>query len=212
MFGAFMVPIDMTMVIGPRPIVLTGLTLSAIGTLTYTQIGAHTISLGRPCPAKMRPRSQKTKGPLTMSTTPEFGTQLIGQTENGLGAILDRQLAGSGLDRRRWITLTAAVMSGGTIDRDALAGRVAGALKISHEEAEAKIDELAAAGLVAAREVDRSSVSVTEAGMRLHSQLRAAITDITERLWGDLPADEIAVAGRVLGTVLERINAELRQN
>ena len=32
-----------------------------------------------------------------MSTTPAFGTQLIGQTEKTLNAILDRQLAGTGV-------------------------------------------------------------------------------------------------------------------
>ena len=32
-----------------------------------------------------------------MSTTPTFGPPLIGQTENALNAILDRQLAGTAM-------------------------------------------------------------------------------------------------------------------
>jgi hypothetical protein len=35
------------------------------------------------------------------------------------------------------------------------------------------------------------------------------VTEITQRLWGDLPAEDLAIAGRVLGTVLVRANAEL---
>jgi hypothetical protein len=61
-----------------------------------------------------------------MSATPQFGTQLIGQTENALGAILDRTLSGSGLTRQHWITLTVAVMSGGTMSLDQLVNRVTG--------------------------------------------------------------------------------------
>ena len=50
-----------------------------------------------------------------MSPPPEFGTQLIGQTEKTLNAILDRLLAGSGLDESQWITLTVTVMNNGSL-------------------------------------------------------------------------------------------------
>ncbi len=55
-----------------------------------------------------------------MSTTPTFSTQLIGQTEKTLNAILDRLLAGTGLNEPQWVTLTIALMSGGSVERDAL--------------------------------------------------------------------------------------------
>jgi hypothetical protein len=42
------------------------------------------------------------------------------------------------------VTLTLAVMSDGTVDRDQLVGRVTGALKVSEAEAEARIAELTA--------------------------------------------------------------------
>jgi hypothetical protein len=70
-----------------------------------------------------------------MSTSPTFSTQLIGQTEKALNAILDHQLAGPGLTEPQWVTLTIAVMSGGTIDRTAFTSRVADALKISGSDA-----------------------------------------------------------------------------
>jgi hypothetical protein len=52
-------------------------------------------------------------------------------------------------------------------------------------------------------------VKPTDAGQQLHGQIRTAVTQITQRLWGDLPAEDLATAGRVLSTVLTRANAEL---
>jgi DNA-binding MarR family transcriptional regulator len=141
------------------------------------------------------------------SSTPTFGTQVIGQTEKALNAILDRQLAGTGLTEPQWVTLTVTVVSRGNVDRDQLVGRVAGALKVSQVAAQERIAELAAAQLLETGEGD--SVKVTEAGQARWSEIRAAITQITQGLWGDLPAEDLATAGRVLNTVLERANALL---
>src|SRR6185312_16967337 len=135
-----------------------------------------------------------------MSTTPTFSTQLIGQTEKTLNAILYRLLAPTGLDEPQWVTLTIAVMAGGPLERDALVRRVAGAVKISDAQARARIDELTAAGLLA----EGSPVHVTEAGGQLHARIRGAVVEITERMWGDLPTEDLAAAGRVLTIVLER--------
>jgi hypothetical protein len=144
-----------------------------------------------------------------MSASPTFGTQVIGQTEKALNAILDRQLTGTGLTEPQWVTLTLTVISGGTVDREDLIGRVAGVLKASEAEAQARIDELAAAQLLQVRDGEGSPVKLTDAGQQLHGQVRTAVTKITQRLWGDLPAEDLATAGRVLSTVLARANAEL---
>src|SRR3954447_25755961 len=145
-----------------------------------------------------------------MSTTPAFGAALLGQTEKTLNVILDRELAGTGLDEHLWITLTLAVTAGGTpLDRDQLAGRVAGGLKVTDEQAQARIAELIAANLLEAPMGDQPGVRVTETGQELHRCIRTAIGDITQRLWGDLPVDDLNTAGRVLSTVLDRANAEL---
>jgi DNA-binding MarR family transcriptional regulator len=144
-----------------------------------------------------------------MPTTPEFGTQLIGQTENALGAILERQLADSGMNRSQWITLTVAVMSGGTIEHAQLTSRVAGALKMRADQVQAVIHELVAVQLLSPSSDSDSAVSVTDAGRELHGRIRVAVAEITQRLWGDLSAEDLATAGRVLATVLERANSEL---
>jgi len=141
--------------------------------------------------------------------TPTFGTQIIGQTEKALNAILDRQLAGTDLTEPQWVALTIAVMSGGTDDRAAFSSRVAGALKLSDVEAQALIAELSARMLLDVPDTDGAPVGPTDAGSQLYGRIRTAIAGITDRLWGDLAPEDLTVAGRVLGTVLERANAEL---
>jgi DNA-binding MarR family transcriptional regulator len=143
------------------------------------------------------------------TTTPTFSAPVIGQTEKALNAILDRQLAGTGLTQPQWVTLTLTVMSGGSVDRHELTGRVAVALKVTEAEAQARIAELAAAQLLQGPDGQGSPVKVTEAGRQLHGEIRSAVTQITERLWGDLPAQDLETAGRVLSTVLARANTEL---
>ena len=141
-----------------------------------------------------------------MSTYPSLSTRVIGQTEKTLNAILDRQLAGTGLTEPQWVILTVAVTSGGTVPRDQFTRQVAGALKISEADAQERIAELVAAQRL---EASGEAVAVTDAARQLHGRIRAAVTEITDRLWGDLPAEDLATAGRVLAIVNERANAEL---
>jgi hypothetical protein len=70
---------------------------------------------------------------------PTLSTRVIGQAEKTLNAILDRQLAGTGLTEPQWVILTLAVTSGGTAERDQFTRMVAGALKISEAEARARV-------------------------------------------------------------------------
>jgi hypothetical protein len=142
------------------------------------------------------------------ATAPTFSAAALGQTEKALNAILERHLAGTGLTEPQWVTLVLTVTGDPTADRDELAGRVAGALKVTDAEAQARVGELAAAGLVHSPDAG-SPLTVTDTGRRLFGDIRAAIGPITERMWGDLPPEDLAAAGRVLATVLERADAEL---
>jgi hypothetical protein len=139
---------------------------------------------------------------------PTLSTRVIGQAEKTLNAILDRQLAGTGLTEPQWVILTLAVTSGGPVDRDQFTRMVADALKISGADAQARV-----VGLVAAQRLEitgaGSVVTVTGAAQQLHSQIREAVVGITQRLWGDLPVGDLATAGRVLTIITERANAEL---
>jgi DNA-binding MarR family transcriptional regulator len=139
-----------------------------------------------------------------MSTT--FTPQLIGQTEKALNAILYRQLEGTGVAEPQWVTLVLAVTNGGSLARDRLVELASDGLKVGSDVAEAHIDSLAALGLV---ETSDETASVTDAGHQLFARVRGATAEITERMWGDLPSDDLAVAGRVLSKILGRANAEL---
>jgi DNA-binding MarR family transcriptional regulator len=141
------------------------------------------------------------------TTTQAFGAALIGQTEKALNAILDRQLAGTGITEPQWVTLTLAVASGEAIDRAELIRRVGGATQFSQAAVADRIAELAAAGFL--HDGGDGRVQVTDEGRARWTQIRAATGPITQRLWGDLPAEDLAAAGRVLGIVLDRARAAL---
>ena len=144
-----------------------------------------------------------------MPTVPMFNAQLLGQTEKAANAILDRLLAEPRLSEPQWVTLSIAAASGGTLTGGQLTDRVAGALKVSDDEARERVTELAARGLVHHPGDDHATITLTGRGQRIYDQIRAAVTEITQRLWGDLPVDDLMTAGRVLETVLARANVEL---
>ncbi|GAA1393173.1 hypothetical protein GCM10009613_39370 [Pseudonocardia kongjuensis] len=133
-----------------------------------------------------------------------FGTQLLGRTEKALNALLLRELAGTGLDEHRWIALTLTVAGG----PDAT-GRIAGALQVDRATAEARLDELAAAGLVRTGSSGDGGPAATAEGIALRERIVAATGRITAQLWGDLPPADLTVAGDVLHTVLSRARAAL---
>lgn len=150
-----------------------------------------------------------TKEVTIVSTKPMFNAQLLGQTEKAANAILDRLLAEPGLSEPQWVTLSITAMSGGNLDRGQLTDRVVDALKVNQTEAQARIAELAASRLLHVPDDHHATVRLTDAGEQQYAQIRAATTQITQRLWGDLPVEELAIVGRVLTTVLARANAEL---
>ncbi len=145
-----------------------------------------------------------------MSTYPILSTRVIGQAEKTLNAILGRQLAGTGLTEPQWVilTLTLAVTGGGGAERDRFTSMVADALKISEAEAEVRVGDMVTAQQLTITG-QGSAVTVTGTARQLHSRIRTAVTEITQRLWGDLPAGDLATAGRVLAIITERANAEL---
>ena len=85
---------------------------------------------------------------------------------------------------------------------------MAGALKISEAEARARIGDLVTAQLLQIAG-GAPAVTVTGAGRQLHGRISTATADVIQRLWGDLPAGDLATAGRVLAVITGRANAEL---
>lgn len=143
-----------------------------------------------------------------MSTYPTLSPRIIGQAEKTLNVILGRQLAGTGLTEPQWVILTLAVGSGGTAGHEAFTRMVADALKISETEARALIGDLVTAQHLQITG-EPPAVTVSASALQLHSRIGAAVVGITQRLWGDLPAEDLATAGRVLVIITDRANAEL---
>ncbi len=133
-----------------------------------------------------------------MSDLP-FGAQLIGRTEKALNAILDRQLAGTGVTEPEWVALTLAA----TAPPGELTGRISEALRVDEDAARARLAELTAAGLL------QANLEPTDEGLALWRDVRARTAGIGESLWGDLPGDDRAAAARVLNTVLDRAGVAL---
>lgn len=139
-----------------------------------------------------------------MQVYPPLSTQVIGQAESALGALLDPILARTETSFQQWLVLTVSAAGGGELDRSELVGRISGARKIGGAEVEAAIDQLRATGL--AEGGDR--VTLTEVGRDRYAQIRGAIDELTARLF-DFPAEDLETAGRVLSIVTARANAEL---
>lgn len=144
-----------------------------------------------------------------MSTEPTLTPQIIGQAEKTMNAILFRLLAGPGLTEAQWITLTLIAAGGESTGRGQLAGQLADGLKASQAQAREHLASLVAAQLVQDPGDDAGPVQFTAAGAQVFRQIRGATAEITKRLWGDLPAEDLATAGRVLSIITERANAEL---
>jgi hypothetical protein len=137
------------------------------------------------------------------ATTPPFGPALLGQTEKALDAILRRELAGTGVSPTGWVLLKLA---GGRLGRQGLVDLAAAEAKFEPAKSEAEIGSLLSQGLLAA---DEDEVVLTPGARELQARVVGTTDEIRARLWGDVPEVELATAGRVLGTVLVRANAEL---
>jgi hypothetical protein len=127
-------------------------------------------------------------------TTPLNG-QIIGQAERTTRAVLDRLLATTGTSFEQWVALNLS--AAGTLDT------LAAGLRIDPAGAAAIVAGLTDAGLLTA------AGSLTPAGRARHDEISAGIAGITERLYGGLPAADLATAGRVLTTITDRARAEL---
>ena len=144
-----------------------------------------------------------------MPAYPSLSTQVIGQAESALGAIVRPLLARTGITFHQWLVLTLTAASGPAVDRGQLIARITGARKVDDAEVGAAISALGSAGLLEALPGDPPRVGLTSAGRDRYDEIRTALQDITARLFGDLPAGDLATAGRVLSIVTERANAEL---
>ncbi|MFF9645856.1 MarR family transcriptional regulator [Kitasatospora aureofaciens] len=120
--------------------------------------------------------------------------------------VLEQVLARHGATFQQQVALRAAVTADAPQTPDDLVAQVRGSLKADPAEIRATVEELLAEQLLVA---DGAHLRPTEAGRELLAAVGAETAPISARVWGAIPAEDLAAAGRVLALVTERANAEL---
>jgi len=143
-----------------------------------------------------------------VSDYPQLSTRLIGETESALGALLAPLLAEAEMTFLQWVVLSLTARGGASspgVRRDQLIDRIANVRKVDAADVATAIDELEnAAALVTAG----GQVSQTDLGRASFTRVLARVEEITDYVF-DLPAEDLAAAGRVLATVSARANSVL---
>ncbi|MEU5950871.1 MarR family transcriptional regulator [Streptomyces sp. NPDC047525] len=124
-------------------------------------------------------------------------------------ALLEGVLARHGATFHQSVTIRTLVVAGESMDRDELVAEVDGYLKIGEPVVRGVVEELTAAKLLEGDPAQASRLRLTDAGRKLHDTTGAETAEISARLYAGIPAEDLAVAGRVLELITERANAEL---
>ncbi|MEU7918372.1 MarR family winged helix-turn-helix transcriptional regulator [Micromonospora zamorensis] len=141
-----------------------------------------------------------------MSTVPTLNGQVIGQAHYATRALLEQAVAPLGLSFGQVLALN--VLAAGPVERAQLVHRVTSTLKIDESAVREVTDALVDADLA---QVDGPAphIRLTDTGHATQARVADAVAGITARLYGDIPADELAAAARVLTLVTQRANDEL---
>ncbi|MEU7556033.1 MarR family transcriptional regulator [Streptomyces sp. NPDC044571] len=143
------------------------------------------------------------------TTAPPVNARVIALAHHAGRALAEGVLARHGVTFHQSVTLRAVVVAGESIGRDGLVAEVTGSLKTDESFVRGVMEELTAAKLVEEDPAQASRIRPTDAGRDLYATTAAATAEIAARLYAGIPAEDLAVAGRVLALVTERANAEL---
>ncbi|MBQ0887024.1 MarR family transcriptional regulator [Streptomyces sp. RM72] len=142
------------------------------------------------------------------TTAPAADARVLGLAHYAARGVLEHVLARHGVTFQQQMALRAAVTADAPQTPDDLATQVRGSLKADPADIRATLDELLAKKLLVA---EGSHLRPTDAGRKLLAAVGAEIAPISTRIWGGIPAEDLAAAGRVLALVTERANAELAE-
>ncbi|MER5688826.1 MarR family transcriptional regulator [Streptomyces sp. NPDC002205] len=143
----------------------------------------------------------------TASTTaPVADARALGLAHYAARGVLEHVLAQHGITFQQQVALRAVVTAAAAQTPHDLVTQVRGSLKADSADIRATLDELLAKQLLRA---DGAHLRPTDAGRELIAAVGAETAPITARIWGGIPAEDLAAAGRVLALVTERANAEL---
>ncbi|MFE1789976.1 MarR family transcriptional regulator [Streptomyces sp. NPDC059525] len=140
------------------------------------------------------------------TTAPTLNARVIALAHNAARTLAEGALTRHGITFHQSVTLRTVAVAGGTLARQALVAEVTDALKTPASLVEDVIGELTTAGLL--HPLDES-LTLTDTGRDLYEATAAATAGIAARLYAGIPAEDLAVAGRVLTLITDRANAEL---
>ncbi|MGW1767739.1 MarR family transcriptional regulator [Streptomyces sp. NPDC002073] len=140
------------------------------------------------------------------SAAPVADARVLGLAHYAARGVLEHVLARHGMTFPQQAALRAAVTADAPQTPDELVARVRGSLKADAADIRATVDELLSQRLLV---TDGPHLRPTNAGRELIAAVGAETAPVTARVWGGIPAEDLAAAGRVLALVTERANAEL---
>ncbi|MFF9495344.1 MarR family transcriptional regulator [Streptomyces flaveolus] len=140
------------------------------------------------------------------TTAPVADSRALGLAHYAARGVLEHVLARHGATFQQQIALRAAVTAAAPQTADDLVTQVRASLKADPVAVRATLDELLAERLLVA---DGAHLRPSDAGRELLAAVGAETAPVTARIWGGIPADDLAAAGRVLALVTERADAEL---
>ena len=142
-----------------------------------------------------------------MTTTALADPRVIALAHYAGRALLENVLARHGVTFQQSVTLRLAAVADGPVGREQLVGGVTGALKIDAPEVHGVLDELIAARWLVPD--GASALRITDAGRELYATTTGETAPLTARVYDGIPAEDLAVTGRVLSLITERAGAEL---
>ncbi|WP_250290050.1 MarR family transcriptional regulator [Streptomyces atroolivaceus] len=140
------------------------------------------------------------------TTAPPADARVLGLAHYAARGVLEHALARHGATFQQQIALRAAVTADAPQTADDLITQVRGFLKADPAGIRVTLDELLAGQLLVE---DGAHLRPTAAGRELLAAVAAETAPVSARIWGGIPAEDLAAAGRVLALVTERADAEL---
>lgn len=140
------------------------------------------------------------------TTAPTLNARVIALAHHAARTLAEGALERHGITFHQSVTLRAVTVAGGSILHGGLVTEIQSSLKTTEPLVEAVIEELLTAGLLTQED---SLLHLTETGRDLYETTAAATAGIAARLYAGIPAEDLAVAGRVLSLITDRANAEL---
>ncbi|MGW4669133.1 MarR family transcriptional regulator [Streptomyces sp. NPDC004324] len=142
----------------------------------------------------------------TASTAPVADARSLALAHYAARGVLEYVLARHGATFQQQVALRAAITTETPQTPDDLITQVQGFLKADPADIRTTLDELLARQLLV---MDGEHLRPTDAGRELLAGTSAETAPISARIWGGIPAEDLAAAGRVIALVTQRANAEL---